>query len=137
MAEYVGSSMVVKFGSTTVSEQLTEVKLDAKAADPDVLDCTHAGDTSHQELEGLAGVLRSRVTVTCWDTSDGAHALLDLAPNDTGTLYIYPEGTGSGNEIVTLSSSRLLGTPREWKFNELTKVTAEFLKLGGPSYSTV
>lgn len=137
MAEYISTCMVVKLGSTAISEQVTQVSLDVKAAEPDIVDITHACDTAHTELAGLPGAVRTRATVTCWDTSDGGHAMLDLNVNDTGTLYIYPEGTGSGNEIVTVAGARFLGSPREFSFNGLSKITGEFLALGEPTYSTV
>jgi hypothetical protein len=135
MAEYTGQYMVAKFNSVAVN-QLTRVSIEPKAAEPDFLDATHAEDTERQEIEGMAGAVRTRITVEGYDVSAGTHTLLDLSPNDQGTFLFYPQGTGTGMEKVTVSNARFMGSPREFPFGEIVKITGEFFAVGEPTYGT-
>jgi hypothetical protein len=135
MAEYTGQYMVAKFGGTKLT-QLTRVSIEPKAAEPEFQDATHAEDSESQEVEGMAGAVRTRITIEAYDEQAGAHPLLDLDPNDTGSFEFFPEGTGTGKEKVTMSTVRFLGSPREFQFGTLTKVTAEFFAVGAPTYGT-
>jgi hypothetical protein len=136
MAEYTGKLMKAYWGTGAIS-QITRVAVETKAAEPDFLDATHAEDTSRVEVEGMAGAVRTRITLEAYDTSDGAHELLDISVNSTGTFVLYPEGTGTGNETVTVSSARFLGSPREFPFGDLVKISAEWFATGEASYGTV
>jgi hypothetical protein len=135
MAEYTGKDMKAYWG-TNALDNLTRISIEPKAAEPDYLDATHAEDTERQELEGMPGAVRTRITVEAYDKTGGAHKLLDLDPNDEGTFVLYPTGTASG-ETVTMADSIFLGSPREFPFGELVKITGELFAVGEPAYGTV
>jgi hypothetical protein len=135
MAEYTGKNMKAYFGASQIT-QITRVAIDPKAAEPDFRDATHAEDAERQEIEGMAGAVRTRITVEGYDITSGTHPLLDLSPNDTGTFVFYPEGTGTGKEKVSVASARFLGSPREFPFGDLVKISSEFFAVGEPTYGT-
>ena len=135
--KYTGINIEVLHGSTDLSDTIRTVELDPRAAEPDIHDNTVRGATARTEQEGLAGAIRTRVTLGGVDETGGVSKILDLAVNDQDTLYIYPESNTTGKESVTISSARLLNQPRTFSYEELTFWRAEFLAVGGPTYGTV
>ena len=137
MSKYTGLNMDCFFDSSSIAAGLRTMEVDPRAAEPDVLDSSARGSTMREEVEGLAGAIRTRITLTGLDESGGSHAILDLSLNDTGAMVCYPEGTGAGKETISMTSARLLAVPRTFNFEELTIWRAEFLALGEPTYGTV
>jgi len=133
---YFGKSQAASFSSTAVT-CLRNVDIQVKAADPDIADKTCAADSARTELMGLPGAVRTTIEVQVLDTADGAHMLLDLSVNDSGTFTHYPEGNSTGNETITVASAYFLGPGRTFQIGELTVMTANFRALGEPTYSTV
>lgn len=134
---YISTTMELKHGAIDLSGTLRTVNLNPRAAEPDVYDAAHRGDTEHQEIVGMPGAIRTRVTVVGVDKKLGAAPILDIALNTKADLLIHPEGNTSGNEEITVADAYLLSAERVFSYQEVTVWTAEFFALGEPDYDLV
>lgn len=135
MAEYSGKDMQSFFGSAELT-QLTRVRINPEADEPDEYDVTHATDTQKQILEGLAGAAKTGVEVACYDESGGSHALMDLTVGDQDTFTFYPEGKVHGNPQCTVSSATLLTRPVSAEHNAPVELEATFKSATADSWDT-
>ena len=131
---YFSKNLKVTFGGTDVSGNITRLQMDGpKAADPDVLDTTSGGDSSHTEIMGMKGAVRTRYRLTLYDDDAGDHNIHSETANNTGSLVAYPEGTGTGTETITHAGAVFLGVNRTFDVLGLAVVEAEFFALGAPT----
>jgi hypothetical protein len=110
MADYVGSSSYIKFGSTVLSS-------DFRTFDPTeetgLVDSSAGADTNKTYLATLKD---GTASLSMLDQTSGSALWTAVAPGTSGTLEWGPEGTASGkakHTVVALVKSRKRSEPYE------------------------
>lgn len=99
MPAYRGKLTTVTFDGTDISGDGRSVSFEQSA---DVLDDTTYGADARTKIAGLtdgSGSMNGLDTSGAWSTAWQA-----IAPGDTGTMVIYPEGNTSGARSITFTA---------------------------------
>lgn len=93
---YTGLSYTVLAGSLTISNDMTEISIDAKIRTEER---TAGNDT---DASYNSTINEGKVTMKLFDTGEFGTALQTaMRPGSTFNLYVYPKGNTSGKPVVS------------------------------------
>lgn len=92
---YAGTNFVVILGSTVISNDMTEVSLDAKIRTEE----RTAGNDTNASYNTT--INEAKFTIKLFDVGEFGIALQTaVRPGSTGNMYIYPKGNTTGKPVV-------------------------------------
>ena len=135
MACYVGKDGVVKVtgdGSGDTAQTVGEVTNFSLEETAETIECTSMGNTYREYIASYKNWTASMEVH--WDPDDNGQ--LELAPGETVTLALYPEGDGVGDTELS-GSAIVTSLTREAEFDGLVTATIEVQGNGALSSGTV
>ena len=92
---YTGNNCTIVFGTTTVSNDYTELSMDLSVK----VEARVAGNDTDESFNIL--YKKGKGTIKFYDTATaGVVITLAMLPGSTGNLYIYPKGITSGQPLI-------------------------------------
>ena len=119
MAEYAGSALYMKFGSTVLSSDYRSMTLHEESG---IIDASAGSDTYRNKIAILTDATAQAELLM----QAGGTALSDaIAPQTSATLEVGPEGTASGKERI-YGVAIVKTRERGFQFDDVSVINVEW-----------
>ena len=120
--EYSGTALVVKWLGTAITGEQRTFRTSESA---DEIDATAGADVFKTYLPGPRD---GEASITILDAAGtaGTATWSKLAPQQTGTLQWYPNGTAAGQPVLACATAVSLGRDREFPYDGVVSIDARW-----------